>query len=153
DNCHKGKDRTCAPGMGRGQCNLTSPPSSDFDPKGQYAAAQSRASDLVDGAKRKCLPGDPVLSNYTGGDADGAFLAVIDDEVGAIANVLEGTQDLPCGNAVKKCRQTIGKSKTMIIKQIVKDSVKCQTAEDLVATSTSDFGAIDPACVADGNGK
>jgi hypothetical protein len=153
DACHAAKDKVCTAGMGRGQCNLTNPPSAAFDPKGKYADAQGKADDAIDGAHRKCLAGDPVLGNYTGGDPDAAFIALIDDEVSGVANLLEGTQDLPCGKVEKKCRETIGKSKTAIIRQIIKDSIKCQGAKDLTATMTSQFGAIDPTCVADGGKK
>src|SRR5262245_56319376 len=58
DKCHKIQDRI--PGA-TGACNDVS--NSLFDPKGQYAKAKTKSSDLI---SKNCLPGDPVLSNYDG---------------------------------------------------------------------------------------
>lgn len=138
DLCHKGKDKLCSASANRGLCNVITSP--DFDPKGKYADAEAKAADKVGG---DCLAGDPVLANYQGGDADAAFLPVIGDSLAGIANVTQGTQNQPCGKVEKKCRETIGKWKTKLVREIVKMSTQCQAAFDKFATT---FGPLNPNC-------
>jgi cysteine-rich repeat protein len=145
DGCHKAKDKICTANSNRGACNLVSPPySTDFDPKGKYAAAQAKADDKIDGAKGKCLAGDPVLANFQGGDADAAFIPKIDEDIAGLSNVTQGTLNQPCGKAASKCRETIAKWKTKMTHNILKMATQCQAAYDGVATT---FGAIDPNCL------
>ena len=138
DLCHKGKDKVCSASANRGLCNIVSSP--DFDPKGKYASDQAKAADKVAG---DCLAGDPVLANYQGGDPDAAFLPVIDESIAGIANLTQGTQNQPCGKVEKKCRETIGKWKTKLVREILKMSTQCQLAFDKAATT---FGPLDPNC-------
>src|SRR5262249_47613769 len=91
-----------------------------------------------------CLAGDPVLSNYPGGDIDGAVYAQVDSDVGGLSAFALGSADLDGDKAKTKCIEGIAKNRTAIVNGIIKNSVKCQNAKDKAAST---FGAIDPTCI------
>jgi len=143
DACHKVADKAST---ASGQCNDVTNPA--FDPKGKYAAAHAKATaDITPPTGKKCLSGDPVLANYSNPPASGPDAVVgglVDEDVGGNSTLVQGSDDLN-GDPVKaKCLETIGKQRTAIIKEILKNSTKCQAGKDKTATS---FGDIDPTCV------
>ena len=139
DTCHKAADKAST---SSGPCNDVSNPA--FDPKGKYAAAHAKAT--VDIGK-KCVSGDPVLANYSNPPASGPDAVVggvIDEDVGGNSTLVQGSDDLNGEGAKAKCLETVGKQRTAIIKEILKNSIKCQVGKDKTATA---FGDIDPSCV------
>jgi cysteine-rich repeat protein len=136
DKCHKTQDKVSA---ATGACNDVS--NSLFDPKAQYAKAKTKSSDLI---SKKCLPGDPVLSNYDGTNPETAAEPVIDDAVGGNSALVVGNANLNGDKAKTKCVEAIGKARTAIFKEIVKNSTKCQGNLDKTAST---FGALDSSCV------
>jgi len=136
DKCHKGQDKL---GIATGACNDVS--NSLFDPSGKYAKAKSKSSELI---AKKCLAGDPVLNNYDGMNPETAVEPVIDDSVGGNSAVVVGNANLGGDKAKIKCIEAIGKARTAIFKEIVKNSTKCQGNLDKSATT---FGALDASCV------
>src|SRR5215510_10325328 len=88
DKCHKTQDKLSA---ATGACNDVS--NSLFDPKGQYAKAKSKSSDLI---SKKCLPGDPVLGNYDGSNPETAVEPVIDDRSEEHTSELQSRGHLVC---------------------------------------------------------
>jgi len=144
DSCHKAKDKLCTAGSDRANCNIVT--STDFDPKGKYSTAESKATTKIG---QKCAAGDPALLNYTGDpahldDAAGTVLPLIDQTIAGNSNATEGGFDLPCDKAASKCRETIAKSRTLIINDILKNSSKCQQTIDAVSSS---FGPLDSNCI------
>ena len=136
DKCHKAQDKVPA---ATGACNDVS--NSLFDPDGKYAKAKTKSAGLISG---KCLPGDPVLNNYQGMNAETAVEPAMDDAVGGNSALVVGNVDLGGDKAKTKCVETIGKARTGIFKEIVKNSIKCQGDKDKTAST---FGALDPSCV------
>jgi cysteine-rich repeat protein len=136
DKCHKTQDKAL---MATGACNDVS--NSLFDPTGKYAKAGTKSGE---GITKKCLPGDPVLDNYDGKDPETAVGAVIDDTVGGNSAAVVGNTGLGGDKAKVKCNEAIGKSRTKIAKEIVKNSIKCQQLKDKTAST---FGPLDPSCV------
>ena len=104
DKCHKTQDKLLA---ATGACNDVS--NSLFDPKGQYAKAKAKSAALI---PNKCLPGDPVLSNYDGMNPETAVEPVIDDAVGGNSAIVVGNANLNGDKAKTKCVETIGKART-----------------------------------------
>jgi len=136
DKCHKTQDKLLA---ATGACNDVS--NSLFDPKGQYAKAKAKSAALI---PKKCLAGDPVLNNYDGTNPETAVEPVIDDAVGGNSAIVVGNANLNGDKAKTKCVETIGKARTAIFKEIVKNATKCQANLDKTATT---FGALDASCV------
>jgi cysteine-rich repeat protein len=136
DKCHKTQDKAL---MATGACNDVL--NSLFDPTGKYVKAQTKSSD---GITQKCLPGDPVLANYNAMDPQTDAGGVVDSTVGGNSGVVVGGANLGGDKAKVKCVETIGKSRTKIAKEVVKNSIKCQSTKDKTATT---FGALDPSCV------
>src|SRR5262249_22591172 len=122
-----------------GACNDVSNPL--FDPDGKYAKAKTRSSKLI---SSRCLIGDPVRSNYDGSNPEGAVEPVIDDAVGGNSALVVGNANLNGDKAKVKCVETIGKLRTGIFNEIVKNSTKCQASLDKTAST---FGALAPSCV------
>src|SRR5262245_11268810 len=140
DTCHETQDKAMA--ATTGACNDVS--NSLFDPKGQYAKAKTKSSDLI---SNTCLGGDPVLSNYDASNPETAVEPVIDNAVGGNSALVVGNagNDVFMGDKAKiKCIETIGKARTGIFKEIVQNSTKCQANKDKTAST---FGALDPMCV------
>ena len=136
DKCHKAQDKLLA---ATGACNDVS--NSLFDPKGQYAKAKAKSAALI---PKKCLAGDPVLNNYDGTNPETAVEPVIDDAVGGNSALVVGNANLNGDKAKIKCIETIGKARTAIFKEVVKNSVKCQGNLDKTAST---FGPLDASCV------
>jgi cysteine-rich repeat protein len=136
DKCHKAQDKLLA---ATGACNDIG--DSLFDPKGQYAKAKAKSAALI---LKKCLAGDPVLNNYDGTNPETAVEPVIDDAVGGNSALVIGNANLNGDKAKIKCIGTIGKARTGIFKEIVKNSTKCQANLDKTSTT---FGALDASCV------
>jgi cysteine-rich repeat protein len=136
DKCHKTQDKAL---MATGACNDVS--NSLFDAKGQYAKAKTKSSDLI---SEKCLPGDPVLNNYDGTNPETAVEPVIDEGVGGNSALVVGNANLNGDKAKTKCVEAIGKARTAIFQEIVKNSTKCQGNLDKTAST---FGALDSSCV------
>ncbi len=146
DGCHKAKDKVCTanpPGSDREECNVVT--SLAFDPKGKYAGQKTKSADKLQGVKGQCLAGDPVLANYPGGDIDALVFPFVDGEVSGSSSVLQGTGDLECDKVKTKCLQAIGKARSDVVNEIVKDAVKCQKALDKTGVT---FGKLDSSCVA-----
>jgi cysteine-rich repeat protein len=136
DKCHKTQDKVPA---ATGACNDVS--NSLFDPTGKYTKAKTKSAGLI---SKKCLPGDPVLGNYDGMNPETAVEPVIDAAVGGNSALVVGNADLGADKAKTKCVETIGKARTAIFKEIVKNSTKCQANLDKTASM---FGALDSSCV------
>ena len=136
DACHKAADKAV---MGGGACNNTANPA--FDTGGKYAQAKTKSAATISG---KCVAGDPVLANYDGQNPESTVTTFIDEVVGGDSFGIVGIKDLGGAKAKIKCLQTIGKSRTGIIKEILKTSTNCQAGKDKTATT---FGSLDPACV------
>jgi cysteine-rich repeat protein len=135
-SCHKAADKAAQPS---GDCNVVT--SAAFDPKGKYAGAKSKAAT---GIGKACLAGDPVLDNYQGMDVTGATEPVIDETVGGSSILVVGGLNLNGDKAKKKCVETIAKSQAAIVKEILKNSTKCQAGLDKTATL---FGPLAPTCL------
>jgi cysteine-rich repeat protein len=139
DGCYKTKHKGAASPAG---CNVVG--SADFDPSGKYTSTKTGSQAKVDG---KCLVGDPVLGNYQTADPFPEVVPGIESGTTGNSVLVLGNQNLgdPKVNKVDvKCVDTLAKSRSAIIKEIVKTSTKCQQALDKVATS---FGPLDPTCV------
>jgi cysteine-rich repeat protein len=136
DKCHKGQNKV---GSDTAACNDVT--NSLFDPTGKYAKAKTKSSGLV---SKKCLPGDPVVNNYAGMNPETAVEPVIDGAVGGNSTAVVGSANLGGDKAKIKCSEAIGKARTGILKEIVKNSTKCQGNLDKSATT---FGPLDPSCV------
>jgi len=139
DSCHKDEDKAS---MASGDCNDVT--KAAFDSKGKYAAAKTAATTDIGGA---CQPGDPVLNNYDGTNATGATFPDIDSTIGGNSLLVLGNDNLMGDKAKTKCLETIAKSRTKIVKEILKNSTKCQADKDATAST---FGALDPSCLDDG---
>jgi len=136
DKCHKGQDKLA---LDTGGCNDVA--NSLFDPTGSYVGAKTKSAKLI---AKKCIPGDPVLNNYDGMDPETAVEPVIDDSVEGNSAAVVGNQNQGGDKAKIKCIEAIGKLRTGIQKEIVKNSTKCQGNLD---KSASTFGALDASCV------
>jgi len=139
DACHKTEDKAST---GSADCNDVTKPA--FDAKGKYGSSKTNASADVSGS---CTPGDPVLDNYDGTDATGATFPDIDSTIGGNSLLVLGNQNLMGDKAKTKCLETIAKSRTKIVKEILKNSTKCQMDKDATAVT---FGPLDPMCLDDG---
>lgn len=137
DQCHKAADKAGDPSGG---CNSVA----TFDPAGKYAGAKTKAGTAIG---TKCLAGDPVLNNYDGQSVGGAVLPRLDDAIGGNTLIVEGSMDLDGDKAKAKCLEAIGKARTTIVAEILKNSTKCQAGVDKTATS---FAQLDGSCVNDG---
>lgn len=125
-----------------GVCNVVG---SALDPDGKYAAAKTGANGKLDA---KCLAGDPVLDNYQPG-TDPLTDAYPLIEAGGFGNniLVAGTAKLGDPKAAKvdiKCNETIGKNRSKMWKEILKEASKCQDTLDKTGTT---FGALDVSCV------
>jgi cysteine-rich repeat protein len=145
DACHKASDKAMT---GSGACNDVN--NSAFDPKGKYAKSKAKAHDLI---VKKCLPGEAVLANFENNDPESTLGSFIDSGVGGNSLLVEGFQNFAGDKAKKKCAETVGKSRTAIVKEVLKGAIKCQTAKDKTATTVGQLGAIDASCSALGAPK
>src|SRR5262245_38599737 len=136
DKCHQGQDKLA---MDTSACNDVS--NSLFDPTGKYAKAKTESSGLI---TKECLSGDPVLNNYAGMNPETAVEPVIDGAVGGNSTAVVGGANQGGDNAKIKCIEAIGKMRTGIVKEVVKNSINCQGTLDKSATT---FGPLDPSCV------
>jgi cysteine-rich repeat protein len=139
DGCHKLANKTCAAAS---DCNDLSRLA--FDLKGKYAAIEGLAATAVD---HDCALGNIVLPNYTGGDVGAPHIAtypLIDELVQGNSLLVLGSKDLNCNTTEAACSNAIAKSRTKLLKSLLKSAVKCQEKSDASATT---FGAIDPSCV------
>jgi cysteine-rich repeat protein len=136
DACHKAQDKASA---ASGQCD--DPSNAGFDSSGKYAGSKSKATGKIGSA---CQAGDPVLGNYVGMDVTGSAYPEIEDTVGGNSLLVLGSMNLAGDKGKTRCLETIAKSRTAIVKEIIKNSTKCQQGKD---KSASTFGAIDPTCV------
>jgi cysteine-rich repeat protein len=139
DDCHKAADKAVT---GSGACNDVL--NGSFDPKNRYGKAHTKATA---GITAKCQVGDPVLSNYSDPPLSGPDAVVgghIDESVGGNSTLVQGAQNLSGDKAKIKCRAAIGKYRTSIVKEILKNSIKCQTGKDKTLMV---FDVIDPSCV------
>lgn len=141
DQCHRNRDRICVAGSMRDECNFL--PSGQTDPKGRYVARIDRAVANIAG---KCT-GDPVLDNYAGNVEDAIF-AALSEEISGNSQVLLDGDDLFCDAAKAKCLRAIAQSRSLMMREVVNDSLKCQRDLDKGATS---FGEIDPGCLDSGD--
>ena len=141
DSCHKDIDKATPPTTS-GDCNDTS--KAAFDAKGKYAAAKTGATTDIGAA---CQPGDPVLANYDGSSVTGATFPDIDSTIGGNSLLVLGNDNLMNDTTKTKCLETIAKSRTKIVKEILKNSTKCQAGKDADAVT---FGPLDPSCLDDG---
>lgn len=135
NNCHKGKDKVCTPNSDRAACNVLD--SALVDPKGKYAAREAKALAKITPA---CTGVDAA---YPGG-IQAAVLDKLVAELNGNTSVSLGDDDLLCDKAVVLCHKTIATERTKVLKEILVDSIKCQTALDKTASS---FGVIAPGCL------
>jgi len=144
DACHKGNDKVCTSPSGRTACTVLP----GLDVKQKYAGQKAKSTSAIDGAEKgKCVAVSEVLANYPGGASVGdSLLPAIDAEVEGTSNAIDGVASLACDKAKVKCRQAVGKARTAVISEAMKNAVKCQAGLDKEATS---FGKIDASCVAD----
>ena len=138
DKCHRAAD---AAGQASGGCNDVSN-TATFDPKGTYAKIKGKASTGIDA---KCLSGDPVLDNYDGTSVEGAVYPRFEDELGSNTGILLGSLDLGGDKAKTRCLETIAKSRSAIVTEILKGATKCQAGVDKIAST---FGPLDASCEA-----
>src|SRR6266404_2846500 len=136
DSCHALRDKD----KFNGDCNdLT-----QADIKSKLAAAQAKAAA---GIAKKCLAGDPVVSNYPSNDPLGAFSPLAVDVVQASGSMLLGTPEIHNTKADKpkaKCHATIASAAAKNIDEILKTAVKCQNGVDKAATQ---FGSLQADCL------
>jgi cysteine-rich repeat protein len=137
--CHKAADKASSASS---DCNDVTKPG--FDPGSKYAGNKSKATTLIG---VKCLAGDPVLDNYDGSSATGATYPDIDSTVGGNSLLVLGNENLNGSKPKIKCLETIAKSRSAIVKEILRNSTKCQAALDKAATT---FGPLDASCADDG---
>ena len=138
NSCHKTEDKAS---MGSQDCNDVT--KTAFDPGGKYGAAKTKA---MSGIGARCAAGDPVLGNYDGMSVTGATFPDIDSTVGGNSLLVVGNKNLMGDKAKIKCVETVAKSRASIVKEVLKNSTKCQAGKDKVATT---FGAVDPTCLDD----
>ncbi len=144
DKCHKEKNKLVPPAAGA-PCNDLQSGDPLMDPDGKYPLAVSKATDKIIGAFRKCVPGEPVLGLYAGGDPIAAAIPRIEEAVEENSRRLEG--DVAQGNKDEaRCIDTIAAQRSKIINQIVKTAVKCQKLADNAASDPSEFSDLTQAC-------
>jgi cysteine-rich repeat protein len=96
---------------------------------------------------KKCLVGDPVLSNYPSNDPLGAFFPLAVDVIQASGAGLLGAPDIHNTKADKakaKCHAQIAKAAAKNIAEILKGAIKCQNGVDKIATQ---FGSLQADCL------
>ncbi len=143
-SCQSKKDK--APGAAAGPCRVVTPtPSPDFDPKGRYTSTKSKLGGLVNPA---CTGQAAVLANYDGSDPVTTVSGVIGDTVGGNTLLVLGNNNLGGNKQKALCVETIAKEQGRILKRLLKNSIKCQTALDL---DNNPFGALDATCVDNGS--
>lgn len=144
DACNKENDKVCTSPSGRTAC-VTLP---SLDVKGKYSQQTGKSLVAIDGLEKgKCRGVGDVTVNYPGGTTvSDSLIPAIGAEIEGTANAIDGVASLLCDKALVKCRQAIGKARTGIISEAVKNAVKCQAGIDGSATT---FGKLDASCVAD----
>lgn len=125
-------------GAERGPCNVIG--SIEFDSKGKYPLTLTKLDANID---KSCLPGDPVLANFPP-DSDPVLTLFPAAEAALSGNSVYALGNGPLDPALAKCHQTVAKSRSSIINEIVKDTTKCQAGLDKVAVT---FGPVAPSCV------
>jgi cysteine-rich repeat protein len=139
--CQSHKDK--APGAATGACRDVT--STDFDPKGRYTSTKTKAGPLITAA---CSGQTAVLANYDGNDPATTVGGVVDDTVSGNTLLVLGNNNLGGDKKKAKCVETISKYQGRIIKLILKDSTKCQSALD---ANGQPFGALAATCVDNGS--
>ncbi len=143
-SCQSHKDK--APGLATGTCRVVSPtPSTDFDPKGRYTSTKGKLAGLISPA---CAGQSAVLANYDGNDPAGTVGGVVGDTIGGNTLLVLGNANLGGDRQKTRCVETVAKEQGKILKKILKNSIKCQTALDL---DSMPFGALSPTCVDNGS--
>jgi cysteine-rich repeat protein len=136
DACQGLRDK----GKFSGDCNDLA----QADVKGKLAGPKGAESKVSAAIAKKCLAGDPVLSNYPNSDPPGAFIPLAVDAVQASGTGLLGSPDLNGDKAKVKCHTTIAKAAAKDIAEVVQGGVKCQNGADKLATQ---FGSLQSDCV------
>lgn len=144
DACHKANDKICTAPSGRTSCVVL--PS--LDVKNKFTGQKGKSLVAIDGPEKgKCRGVTDVTANYPGGSSvSDSLIPAIDAEIEGTANAIDGVASLLCDKGLVKCHQAIGKARTGIISEAVRNAVKCQSGQDGVAST---FGKLDPNCVAD----
>lgn len=132
-SCHAARDK----GKFSGDCNDLA----TADVKGTYAKALAAATKGID---KKCLLGNVVLGNYPNGDADGTLFPAIATAVEQLSQTALGAPALVGDKAKVKCHGEIAKAIAKVVDEILKGSIKCQSALDKTATA---FGELAGACL------
>jgi hypothetical protein len=139
-SCQSKKDK--APGAASGPCRVVTPtPSPDFDPKGRYTSTKSKLGGLI---TPLCSSQPAVLANYDNDDPVTTVSGDIGDTIGGNTLLVLGNDNLGGDKNKARCVDTIAKEQGRILKRLLKNSIKCQTALDLDGGST---GGLDPTCV------
>ncbi|MFM7224127.1 MAG: hypothetical protein ACKO1Y_01625 [Actinomycetota bacterium] len=144
DACNKEIDKVCTVPSGRTTC-VTLP---GLDVKQKYSQQTGKSLVAIDGLdKGKCRGVAEVTANYPGGTTvSDSLIPAISAEIEGTANAIDGVASLLCDKDLVKCRQAIGKARTGVIGEAVKNAVKCQSGID---GDASTFGKLDTSCVAD----
>ena len=144
DACNKANDKVCTSPSGRTAC-VTLP---SLDVKGKYSQQTGKSLVAIDGLEKgKCRGVADVTANYPGGTTvSDSLIPAISAEIEGTANAVDGVSSLLCDKARVKCHQAVGKARTGIISEAVKNAVACQAGIDGSATT---FGKLDAGCVAD----
>jgi cysteine-rich repeat protein len=115
------------------------------DLKDKFPTNGQKAADKV-AAKidKKCAGGEIVRLNYPDGDIDEALLAVVQARVESSGASMQGAPNLTDKKADKlarKCHKEIGKGRTKIVNDIVKNATKCQKKLDKSALAFGELAA------------
>jgi cysteine-rich repeat protein len=137
DACHKAQQKAGEPG---GLCNVLG--SDLFDSRGRYAAAKDRAEAKIE---QRCLTGDAVLENYTGGEVADAVLPILDGTIAGNSVLVQGNTNVSGDTRRTKCLRAVSRERTKQVKAIVAKAVTCQRRNDKNADT---FGPIDDSCLA-----
>jgi len=136
DACHGLRDKS----KFTGDCNdLT-----QADIKGKLTGPKGAESKASAAIGKKCLAGDPVLSNYPNNDAPGAFIPLAVGAIQASGTTLLGAPDINGDKVKAKCHAAIAKATAKDIQEVIAGGVKCQAAADKLATQ---FGSLLSDCV------
>jgi cysteine-rich repeat protein len=132
DACHTARDK----GKFTGDCNDLAA----ADVKQKLAKAEGKTPAAI---AKKCLAGDPVLSNYTS-DPLTSFTPFLLNQVQGTGTSLLGSPTLAGDKAKIACHKAIAQASAKDIGEIVKGAVKCQNSTDKNAIQ---FGPLLSDCV------
>src|SRR5262249_51147564 len=137
DKCHSDLNSAGSP---TGACNDVTN-FIPFDPSGKYQKSKAKSAFLI---STRCLDSNPVLQNYDGQDPENVVGGVIDESVDGNSTLTVGFKDLGQDKAKTSCVDTVGKSRSSVIQEVVKNSTNCQAKLD---HKGQPLGPLAPSCV------